>query len=77
MSLSALSLTEAAADIREGRVTSTELGSACLERIGQVDGDIQAWTFLDRDHVLGQAAVCDARAMPERPQGCLRGRDYH
>ena len=38
MSLSALSLTEATADIREGRIKSAELVADCLKRIEQVDG---------------------------------------
>ena len=37
MSLCALSLTEAAVDIREGRITSAGLVSGCLERVGEVD----------------------------------------
>ena len=43
MSLSALSLSEAATDIREGRITSAELVRDCLARIDAVDGKIEAW----------------------------------
>ena len=73
MSLSALSLTEAAADIREGRITSRELVTACLERVEQVDGDIQAWTFLDRDHALRQAEAADGQRMQGQQIGPLHG----
>ena len=55
MSLCALGLSEAAAEIREGRISSTELVTACLDRIAEVEPDIQAFAFLDRDHVLRQA----------------------
>jgi Asp-tRNA(Asn)/Glu-tRNA(Gln) amidotransferase A subunit family amidase len=73
MSLFALSLTQAAADIREGRITSKELVTACLDRIAQVDGDVQAWTFLDRDHALRQAETADDQHMRGRHTGPLHG----
>ena len=68
MSLSALGLSEAAAEIREGRVTSTELVTACLDRIAEVEPDVQALAFLDRDHALSQAqgARRAPRARPRR-----------
>ena len=73
MSLSALSLTEAAADIREGRITSREFVTACLARIDEVDADIQAWAFLDRDHALQQAEAADGRRMRGDHTGPLHG----
>jgi Asp-tRNA(Asn)/Glu-tRNA(Gln) amidotransferase A subunit family amidase len=73
MSLSALSLTEAAAGIREGRITSSELVFACLERIAQVDADVQAWAFLDRDYALRQAQAADEQRMRGQPIGPLHG----
>jgi len=59
MSLSAFSLVQAAAYIRDGRITSKELVSDCLDRIAQLDAGIQAWAFLDRDHALRQAQAAD------------------
>ena len=59
MSLAALSLTEAAADIRDGRITSAELVGDCLKRIDEVDAEVQAWAFLDRDHAMRQAEAAD------------------
>ena len=70
MSLCALGLSEAASDIREGRITSAELVTDCLARIEEVDGEIQAWAFLDRDHALAQAR--GARHAPPRGQGAGR-----
>ncbi|MEX0840731.1 MAG: amidase, partial [Xanthobacteraceae bacterium] len=73
MSLSALTLTQAAADIREGRITSTQLVTGCLERIAQMDGEVQAWAFLDRDHALRQAQAADDRHMSGKHGGPLHG----
>ena len=51
MSLSALSLTEAAEDIREGRITSAELVADCLARIDAVDAWLASrqWFHTMRD----------------------------
>ena len=73
MSLCALGLGEAAAEIREGRVSSTELVTACLERIAEVEPDVQAFAFLDRDHALRQAAALDEHRAFGRPTGPLHG----
>ncbi|HUF91018.1 MAG TPA: amidase [Candidatus Limnocylindria bacterium] len=73
MSLSALSLTEAAADIREGRITSAELVAGCLERIDEVEPTIHAWAFLDRDHARRQAEAADLRRKEGRAVGPLHG----
>jgi Asp-tRNA(Asn)/Glu-tRNA(Gln) amidotransferase A subunit family amidase len=66
MSLCTLGVSEAATDIREGRTTSVELVSDCLKRIEEVDPQVQAWTFLDRDHALRQA-----EASGPRPPTCI------
>ncbi len=73
MSLSALSLVEAAAGIREGRITSSELVEDCLARIDEVDGKIEAWAFLDREHALRQAKAADDRRKRGEPIGPLHG----
>jgi Asp-tRNA(Asn)/Glu-tRNA(Gln) amidotransferase A subunit family amidase len=73
MSLCALSLTEAAADIREGRITARELVSDCLKRIDEVDAGVQAWAFIDRDHALRQADAADEHRRHGRPIGPLHG----
>jgi Asp-tRNA(Asn)/Glu-tRNA(Gln) amidotransferase A subunit family amidase len=73
MSLCALPLSEAVADIREGRISSVELVTACLDRVAEVDGDIQAWTFLDRDHALKQAEALDLHRAQGKPVGPLHG----
>ncbi len=73
MNLSALGLSEAAADIREGRITSVELVTDCLARIDAVDADVQAWAFLDRGHALAQAEALDMHRRDGRAMGPLHG----
>lgn len=73
MSLCALSLLEAAAGIREGRLSSVELVRDCLERIKEVDGDVEAWAFLDPEHAMAQAEAADDRRKQGKPTGPLHG----
>jgi Asp-tRNA(Asn)/Glu-tRNA(Gln) amidotransferase A subunit family amidase len=73
MSLCALSLCEAAADLREGRISSVELVNACLDRVAEVDADVQAWAFLDRDHALMQAQALDLHRAQGKAVGPLHG----
>jgi Asp-tRNA(Asn)/Glu-tRNA(Gln) amidotransferase A subunit family amidase len=73
MSSSALSLTEAAADIREGRITSAELVADCLQRIAEVDPKIEAWAHLDRDHAMIQAEAADLHRQKGGALGPLHG----
>jgi Asp-tRNA(Asn)/Glu-tRNA(Gln) amidotransferase A subunit family amidase len=73
MTLSALSLVEAAQDIREGRITSSELVQDCLTRIAEVDGRIEAWTFLDREYAIRQAKAADEHRKQGKALGPLHG----
>jgi Asp-tRNA(Asn)/Glu-tRNA(Gln) amidotransferase A subunit family amidase len=73
MSLCALSLCEAVADLREGRISSVELVNACLDRVAEVDADVQAWAFLDRDHALMQAQALDLHRAQGKAVGPLHG----
>jgi Asp-tRNA(Asn)/Glu-tRNA(Gln) amidotransferase A subunit family amidase len=73
MSLCSLTLTDAAADIRDGRITSAELVGDCLKRVDEVDGNVQAWAFLDRGHAIKQAEVADDHRRHGRPLGPLHG----
>jgi amidase len=56
-----LSASEAAARIREGKLTSEALVRSCLERIDSRDAQVKAWVHLDRDFALKQARECDRR----------------
>jgi Asp-tRNA(Asn)/Glu-tRNA(Gln) amidotransferase A subunit family amidase len=73
MSLSALGLAEAAGDIREGRATSEELVRDCLARIDEVEPQVQAWAFLDREHALTQARALDEHRRHGKATGPLHG----
>jgi Asp-tRNA(Asn)/Glu-tRNA(Gln) amidotransferase A subunit family amidase len=73
MSLAALSLIDAAADIRDGRITSAELVGDCLKRVDEVDAKVQAWAFLDRDHAMRQAQAADEDRRHGRATGPLHG----
>jgi amidase len=54
-----LSASEAAARIREGKLTSEALVRSCLERIDSREAQVKAWVHLDRDFALKQARECD------------------
>jgi Asp-tRNA(Asn)/Glu-tRNA(Gln) amidotransferase A subunit family amidase len=73
MSLSTLGLAQAASDIREGRITSVELVGDCLERIREIDANVEAWAFLDRDHALRQAGAADDWRRRGKETGPLHG----
>jgi Asp-tRNA(Asn)/Glu-tRNA(Gln) amidotransferase A subunit family amidase len=73
MSLCALSLTQAAADIREGRITSAELVADCLKRVEEVEAKVQAWAFLDRDYAMQQAEAADVHRKHGKALGPLHG----
>jgi Asp-tRNA(Asn)/Glu-tRNA(Gln) amidotransferase A subunit family amidase len=73
MSLCTLGLVEAAAGIRDGRLSSVELVGDCLKRIDEVDRDVEAWAYLDRDHALRQAEAADAHRKQGKSTGPLHG----
>ncbi len=68
-----LSASDAARAIRDGAVSAAELTQACLARVKEVDGDVQAWTFLDEKHALAQAKARDLDKSEGRPLGPLHG----
>ena len=70
MSPSALpSATAAVAAIRDGRLTSEQLVTDCLDRIAAHEPQLHAWAHLDRDLALAQARQRDG----EPPHGPLHG----
>ena len=68
-----LTATEAARLIRDGVISSEQLVEACLARIGAVDGQIQAWAFLDPEYALAQARAADERRLSGQHVGPLHG----
>ena len=73
MTLNELSATEAIGKIRDGEITSEDLVQACLDRIDQVDGEIEAWAHLKPDYALDQARMLDAQRQAGGPVGPLHG----
>src|SRR5262245_45684319 len=68
-----LSASEAAQLIRGGTISSEQLIEACLARIREIDGEVQAWAFLDPDYALAQARAADAKRLEGKPTGPLDG----
>src|SRR3990172_1069156 len=68
-----VSASDAARLIREGAISSEQLVQACLDRVSETDGEVQAWAFLDPDHALRQARAADAWRLEGRPTGPLHG----
>ncbi len=68
-----LSAAQAAALIRDGKLSAEELTRACLARIEQREPQVHAWTFLDPEHALNQARAADQARRVGRPTGSLHG----
>jgi len=68
-----LTAAEAARRIREGEISSVDLVGACLERIGEIEPEVQAWTCLDPDYAMTQAKAADEWRLSDRPFGALHG----
>lgn len=73
MHLIELSATEAAAKIHAGEVSSEELVQACLDRIEQVEDNVQAWAHLNPEYALNQARMLDDQRRAGGPVGPLHG----
>jgi Asp-tRNA(Asn)/Glu-tRNA(Gln) amidotransferase A subunit family amidase len=69
----ALSATEAARKIREGKLTSVDLVKTCLKRIDETDGQLHAWAYLDAEQALARAAELDQIRLKGRALGPLHG----
>lgn len=73
ITLAQFTATDAAAAIRDGRLTSRELVEACLAVVEAREPAVQAWTFLDREHALRQADAADDAHRHGKPHGPLHG----
>lgn len=73
MSLATLGLIEAAAGIRDGRFSSTDLVADCIKRIDEREPDVEAWTFFDPDYALAQAKTADEHRRLGKTLGPLHG----
>jgi Asp-tRNA(Asn)/Glu-tRNA(Gln) amidotransferase A subunit family amidase len=68
-----LSALDAARAIRDGAVSAEQLVEACLARVREADGEVQAWQYLDPAHALAQARARDRDRSEGRPCGPLHG----
>ncbi|WP_417811628.1 amidase [Thalassospira alkalitolerans] len=59
--------------LASGAVRAVEYAEACLDRIAALEPEIQAWAYLDGDHVIAQARALDARRQSGMPVGPLHG----
>jgi Asp-tRNA(Asn)/Glu-tRNA(Gln) amidotransferase A subunit family amidase len=71
--LTQLSAIQAAAAIRDGRLTSRELVEAYIARIDAREPEVQAWAFFDRNRALAQADAADGAHKRGLPHGALHG----
>lgn len=68
-----LTAVEAAAAIARGAVSAEEYTQACLDRIEEAEGHVQAFAHLDADYALEQARACDRHKAEGRRLGPLHG----
>jgi Asp-tRNA(Asn)/Glu-tRNA(Gln) amidotransferase A subunit family amidase len=73
MGVEELGASEARAAIEAGRVTSEELVEACLDRIRALEPTVNAWAYLDPEHVLAQARAADLARQEGKAFGPLHG----
>ncbi len=71
--MTALTVAEAASGSRAATSTSEELVGACLARIAELEPQIHAWAFLDRERALTEAKAADERRREGKGVGPLHG----
>jgi Asp-tRNA(Asn)/Glu-tRNA(Gln) amidotransferase A subunit family amidase len=73
LQLNWFSAVDAARAIRDGEISLKQLVEACLARVREMEPAVQAWAFLDPEHVLEQARALDERRKEGAPLGALHG----
>jgi Asp-tRNA(Asn)/Glu-tRNA(Gln) amidotransferase A subunit family amidase len=68
-----LSAIDAAQAISDGAISAEQLMEACLARVREVDGEVQAWAHLDADHALLRARARDDLRKQGAAVGPLHG----
>jgi Asp-tRNA(Asn)/Glu-tRNA(Gln) amidotransferase A subunit family amidase len=71
--LTDLSAAEAVPLIVSGEILSAELVEACLDRIGETDGNLSAWAYVDRERALERAEELDHIRRAGLATGLLHG----
>ena len=64
---------EARNKLMTGEISAYDLTHAYLDQISDIDEDIDAWSFLDRQHALNQARAADETRAQGMPVGALFG----
>ncbi|MDQ0326446.1 Asp-tRNA(Asn)/Glu-tRNA(Gln) amidotransferase A subunit family amidase [Rhodopseudomonas julia] len=59
--------------IARGEISALAVAEACLARVAEKEGEIEAFAFLDADHVLAQAQRLDDWRKAGKPIGRLHG----
>ena len=68
-----LSASELAAQLREGEISSVEVCSQYIERIGKFEKDVKAWSHFNKKLLLEKAAEADEHRISGKPLGLLHG----
>jgi Asp-tRNA(Asn)/Glu-tRNA(Gln) amidotransferase A subunit family amidase len=68
-----LSAAQAVQALQAGTISAEMLAQACLSRVQAVDGEVEAWAYLDPEHVLAQARALDLARREGKSQGPLHG----
>ena len=68
-----LSASELAAQLREGEISSVEVCSQYIERIGKFEKDVKAWSHFNKKLLLEKAAEADEHRISGKPLGVLHG----
>lgn len=71
--LHSLSLSEAAAKVRAGEITATQLTQACLDRIAVYDGKLDAFITVMKKEALALARQLDSEQSAGKLRGPLHG----
>ena len=71
--LTRLSATELVDAFRTGTLSPVEVTRACLDRIAEVDGDVNAFCLVDEEQALASARAAEARWRAGAPLGPVDG----
>ncbi|MEM7226296.1 MAG: amidase [Pseudomonadota bacterium] len=71
--LTALGALQARDKLAIGEITCEQLTAACLARVAAVDGQIDAWAYLDQEYAMAQAKALDDHRQAGKPIGPLHG----
>ena len=68
-----LSFNELTSKLREGEISSVEVCSHYIERIGKFEKDVKAWSHFNKKLLLEKAAEADEHRISGKPLGLLHG----